>query len=508
MRAAEEAAFARGITAEALMDEAAAGIASSISRVFPTPGRCIVFAGKGNNAGDVFAAAELLHARGWHIDLHLAFPEEQLGDLARKKLRATVVAGVADPGRRETAPCGRPAGDSVPGYSPTIILDGLLGLGASGPLRDAIRAACREINRLRGEQNAFVFSADLPTGLGADSGAPDADCVIADFVITIGYAKRGLIADAALEHVGRIEVAALQQLRRDDLPLVHGRAEARPSEIIASATALRHLLPRRAFSGYKNKFGRVGVVAGSRGLTGAAVLCAMGAMRGGAGLLRVYVLEDIYEIVATSAPPEAMIQPVESYKSLGDEPVDVWAVGPGLGHARADEILQLIEHSPNPMVIDADGLNILSKRMDVLERAAGPRLLTPHPGEMKRLAPGGDTMSRAQSVQAFCERYPKATVLLKGSRSIIAQRGEPSSYNTTGNAGMSTGGMGDALTGVSAALMAQQLSPYDAARLAAWLCGRAADIALFSGAVSEQSLLPRDVIEHLGRAFHELQQKD
>ena len=482
MRAAEEAAFARGIAAEALMNEAAAGIVQSVTRIFPQPGRCIVFAGKGNNAGDAFAAAELLHSRGWEIDLRLAFPEQEFGELARKKLTSLRAALGSE----------RPAQFTA---TPTVIIDGLLGVGASGALRDPIRSACGEINRLRLEENAFVFAADLPTGLDADAGKPDADCVVGDIVVTIGYAKRGLIADAALEHVGRIEIAPLAQVEPPA-----GSSDA----TVATAASLRHLVPRRAFSGYKNKFGRVGVVAGSRGLTGAAVLCAMAAMRGGAGLLRVYVLEDIYPIVAASAPPEAMIQPVVSYAKLIEEPVDVWAVGPGLGHARGDEILGLIENSPKPMVVDADGLNILSKHMDVLARAAGSRLLTPHPGEMKRLAPTAEEVSRAESVTAFCRQYPAATILLKGSRSIIGEYGQPSSYNTTGNAGMSTGGMGDALTGVCAALMAQQLSAYDAARLAAWLCGRAADIALFRGSVSEQSLLPRDVIEHLGAAFHDL----
>ena len=478
------------------MNEAAAGIASVVSRVFPQPGRCIVFGGKGNNAGDVFVAAALLRRCGWQIDLRLAFGDDECGELARKKLESLRAELESD-----ALPCVPGCPEAPP--SATIILDGLLGIGASGGLRDPVRAACREINRLRADENAFVFAADLPTGLDSDSGEPAADCAVADFVVTIGFAKRGLIADAALEHVGRIEVASLEQLRRDELPLIRERAEARPSEIVATAASLRDLIPRRAFSGYKNKFGRVGVVAGSRGLTGAAVLCAMAALRSGAGLLRVYVLEDVYPIVASSAPPEAMIQPVESYEKLLDEPVDVWAVGPGLGHARASEILRLIEQSPKPMVVDADGLNILAKQMDVLERARGPRLLTPHPGEMKRLA-SADKKTRAETSHAFCERYPGATILLKGSRSIVAQRGEPTSYNTTGNAGMSTGGMGDALTGVCAALLAQGLSTYDAARLGAWLCGRAADIALFSGNVSEQSLLPRDVIEHLGRAFQQL----
>ena len=484
MRAAEESAFARGITAEALMDEAAAGIARCIARVFPNPGRCVVFGGKGNNAGDAFAAAELLHGARWQIDLRLSFAEEELGDLARKKLRSLRAA--LDAAGQLPTPLR---------VAPIIVLDGLLGVGSNPPLREPLRRACRGINALRQEQNAFVFAIDLPSGLNSDSGEPDEDCVVADFTLTIGYAKRGLISDRALEHVGRIDVLPLRELA----------AAGSDDAVIASAASLRHLVPRRSFTGYKNQFGRVGVVAGSRGLTGAAVLCAMGAMRGGAGLLRVYVLEEIYPIVAASAPPEAMIQPVGSYASLGEEPVDVWAVGPGLGNARAAEILRLIEESPKPMVIDADGLNILSKQLDTLERAAGPRLLTPHPGEMKRLAPGRKEMSRAEAVATFCDRYPAATILLKGSRSIIGHKGEAPSYNTAGNAGMSTGGMGDALTGVCAALMAQKLSPYDAARLGAWLCGRAADIALFSGQVSEQSLLPRDVIEHLGAAFHDLQ---
>ena len=483
MRAAEEAAFARGATAEGLMDEAAAGIARCVSHFFPNPGRCIVFAGKGNNAGDAFAAAQLLHDRGWHIELRLWFPEAESNALAAQKLRSL----------RDVLDTARPAAASR--KSPNVVLDGLLGLGGKLPLRDPILTACREINALRQEQNAFVFAIDLPTGLDSDSGEADEHCVVSDFTVTIGYAKRGLIADSALEHVGRIEVAPLHELRHSI-----GTPEAQ----VATAASLRHLLPRRSFSGYKNQFGRVGVVAGSRGLTGAAVLCALGAMRGGAGLLRAYVLEEVYPIIAASAPPEAMIQPVSSYASLLDENVDVWAVGPGLGHAHAADILRLVEASPKPMVIDADGLNILSKGIDVLTRAAGPRLLTPHPGEMKRLL-RGDNMSRAETAAAFCAQYPQATILLKGSRSMIAEHGRPSSYNTTGNAGMSTGGMGDALTGVCAALLAQKLSAYDAARLGAWLCGRAADIALFSGSVSEQSLLPRDVIEHLGAAFHDLQ---
>ncbi|HEY0369376.1 MAG TPA: NAD(P)H-hydrate dehydratase [Chthoniobacterales bacterium] len=476
MRASEDAAFARGTTAEALMDEAAAGIAATIAKFFPQPGHCIVFAGKGNNAGDAFAAAEILRSLGWSVELRLAFPEERLGRLTGKKFA---------PLRRQTR-SGLTTG-------PLIILDGLLGLGAKPPLRDPIRDACREINRLRREANAFVVAVDLPTGIDGDSGETDVDCVVADFTVTIGFAKRGLVADQPLNFVGRIEVVPLT-------------AFAAPNELfvatVSSRNALAQLLPRREFGAYKNQFGRVGVVAGSKGFVGAALMCSLGALRGGAGLVELFVPEDIYPIVASAGAPETMVKPISSYRALLDEPIDVWAIGPGLGRANADEILELIERAAKPMVVDADALNIASTKTEVLKRAAGPRLVTPHPGEMKRLFELQD-ISRADYARRFCDEFP-VTLLFKGSRTIVAEQQHPISYNTTGNPGMATGGMGDVLTGVCAALIAQKLSLYDAARVGAWICGRAAELAIFNGNASEESLLPRDVLDNLGRAFREL----
>jgi NAD(P)H-hydrate epimerase len=157
------------------------------------------------------------------------------------------------------------------------------------------------------------------------------------------------------------------------------------------------------------------------------------------------------------------------------------------------------------MVIDADGLNILARKMATLKKVKGPRLLTPHPGEMKRLFPN-DKLSRADLASAFCKTYP-VVLLLKGSRTIVAQAGQQLSYNTTGNPGMATGGMGDVLTGVCAALLGSKLSPYDAARLGAWLCGRAAELAISDGKASEESLLPTDVLDRLGAAFTELRER-
>jgi len=485
MRDAENAAFARGISAEHLMNQAGSGFAETVQRFFPRPGYCLIFSGKGNNGGDALVAAAHLKRAGWHTDVHLSFPESECNELLRKKIteyrdtpRAVGAAmSAADLG-------GRPA--------PTVILDGLLGLGSKPPLRDPILAACREINRLRSHRNAFVFASDQPTGLDGDSGKTDRDCVVADFTVTIAAAKRGLLADNAINFVGRLEVVPLS-----DLPLETA------DETVASAAALRGLLPRRQFEAHKNQFGRVGIVAGSRGFAGAATMCAWGALRGGAGLVEVFVPENIYEIVAAAAPFESMVKPVKSYRDLIEEKIDVWGIGPGLGRDNAPEIIELMQRAENPMVVDADALNIVSTNVSILKNCRGPRLLTPHPGEMKRLA-GNQNNSRTELAEKFTGEFP-ITLLLKGSRTIVAEKGKFISYNTTGNPGMATGGMGDVLTGVCAALLAQNLSPFDAARVGAWACGRAAEISIFNHGESQQSLLPRDVLTNLGRALGELQ---
>ena len=473
------------------MEQAGEGIARAVSKFFPRVGKCIVFAGKGHNAGDAFVAARWLAQAGWKIETRLVFPEKELSPLTSEKLSAL---REQEGGRGLCAPIAATPGVAAQRplpHCPTIILDGLLGLGAHPPLRDPILAACRKLNSL-GDEGAAVLAVDLPTGLDGDSGVADPDCVIADFTITVGCAKSGLVADAALDFVGRLEVVPLAELQPDK----SSGAE------LATPEALAGLLPRRKYSAYKNQFGRIGIVAGSRGFTGAAVMCSLGALRAGAGLVELFVPEEIYEIVAAAAAPEVMVKPVKSYARLLEEPIDVWAVGPGLGKSRAHEILDLIRAAQAPMVVDADGLNILSEKMDALKKAQGPRLLTPHPGEMKRLSPN-ENGTRAELAKRFTDQY-KVTLLLKGSRTIVAEAGRPLSYNTTGNPGMATGGMGDVLTGVCAALLGAKLLPNDAARLGAWLCGRAAELAISGGEASEESLLPRDVLDHLGRAWTDL----
>src|SRR5882724_12443331 len=330
MRGAEKAVFARGVEVEALMDQAGASIARAVTKFLPHPGTCIVFAGKGHNAGDALVAAQCLHRRGWRIEIRLAFKENDCSELTRKKLDA--LRGTAaittpawadrvdhDPGitilelsayLADSLTASQDAADTetYPGTASSIVvLDGLLGVGAKPPLREPVRAACRQINQVRQKRSAYVFAVDLPTGLDGDSGKTDRDCVIADFTVTIGFAKPGLLADDALNFVGRLEVVQLDELRPP---------EKKAKEVVAALPAFRELLPRRKFSTYKNQCGRIGVVAGSRGFIGAALMTSQGALRAGAGLVEVFVPEEIYEIVAGAAPMESMVKPLKSYRDL------------------------------------------------------------------------------------------------------------------------------------------------------------------------------------------------
>jgi ADP-dependent NAD(P)H-hydrate dehydratase / NAD(P)H-hydrate epimerase len=485
MRTLEERAFSAGFTAETLMEEAGAQAAVAVRQFFPAPGVCVAVFGKGHNGGDALVAARRLAVAGWETHLAPAFPEGEWSALTRRKYAEAGLARQHAPGKLPQI-----------GGRPLVVLDGLLGIGAKAGLRDPVARMAREINALRETANAQVFALDLPTGLDADSGEADPNCVTADWTLTIGFAKRGLLADSATRFVGRLAVLPLAALS--------ARLEPRAAEgSVATAEMLAPLLPRRSFDSHKGQFGRVGIVAGSRGLTGAAIMAAEACVRAGAGLVSLYVTEDIHAIVAGATSPEVMVRPVRSYCEMLEVERDVLALGPGLGQTRRGEVLELIRLCEQPAVIDADGLNLLAGDLPILGEARAPRLLTPHPGEMERLAPGSKARARAAAAADFVAKHP-VTLLLKGSRTIVAEAGHPLSFNTTGNAGMATGGMGDALTGVCAALMGQGLPAYHAARAGAWICGRAAELAISHGGESEESLSAARLIAHLGGAFREL----
>jgi hydroxyethylthiazole kinase-like uncharacterized protein yjeF len=471
---AEQAAFASGVEASELMESAGRQMAELVRQNFPHPGTCRAFAGKGHNGGDVLVAARHLAAAGWRVEIILS--ESPLAPLPEAQLRR--LDGIGSPERSW----------------PLVVLDGLLGIGAKGNPREPVAAGIREINRLRADSGAWVLAADLPSGLDADTGAPGEPCVRADATMAMGFAKTGLVADAAVNFVGRLAVAPLDGLAAPD-SVTDGAQMIGPS-------ALRSHLPPRVFDTHKGMAGRVAIVAGSAGFSGAARLCSAAAVAGGAGLVTLFVKEDVYPILATAAIPEVMVRQVDSYQAVLQDRWDAIAIGPGLSTRFVEEILSVVKSAACPCVVDADALNVVSKSPAILSDCAGPRLLTPHPGEMERLSPcRGRT--RMQWMTDFVHEYP-VTLLLKGARTIIGRADRPAAFNTTGNPGMASGGMGDVLTGISAALLAQGLDPYAAAMAGAWVCGRAAEIAIASGRESQESLRASHVIAHAGKAFQGL----
>ncbi len=487
MRAIEQSALDTGVTAESLMDAAGFSIAEVVLQFFPSPGTCHVYYGKGNNGGDALVAARHLASAGWRIKLVSKFSEQQLGVLPRVKLGEA--KGIALAKSDLNTPVER--------RRPLVILDGLLGIGARGELRDPVKQAVQEINESRRDRNAYVFSIDVPSGLDSDTGEPAKGTVRADFTIAVGNAKSGHVSDEATDHVGRLIVAPLKALSSFASP-------GRDPSILATPSSLRGLFPRRNFETHKTNFGRVGIVAGSRGLTGAPVMSALGAIRAGGGLVTLYAREPIYSTVASSAAPEVMVRPVVQFHEVLHQKLDALAIGPGLGLDYPHETLALVKQLRCPVVVDADALNALSKEVDILKECAGPRLLTPHPGEMSRLQDQANRRRR-EWVSDFVDEYP-VTLLLKGARTVVGEKNQSLSYNSTGSPGMGTGGMGDILTGVCVALLGQGLSPYDTARLGAWLCGRAAEIAVFSGGRSEESLVATDLLDQLGQAFQDFRE--
>jgi NAD(P)H-hydrate epimerase len=485
MLAAEQAAFARGSTAEALMDEAAAGIFNAVRQFLPEPGTALVYLGTGNNAGDALVVARHLLAAGWRVMLCRVRPDRKFKDLpARHWENIHQECSMLEPG-----------GSPGPLSGSLLIIDGILGIGATAsPLDGAIAEVVQHMNTLRRERHAFTLAIDLPTGLGAGDVH-----VEADLTVTIGFPKQVLLDDTASSSVGRLAIVPLRALSE-----VQGDSSRR----VLTAGNLLPSLPCRSFEFHKGLAGRVGVIAGSRGFLGAAALAASGALRGGAGLVTLYVTDDLYPLVSPLLPPEIMVKPVRRLSDALLDPLDAIAVGPGLGADHDEAIIELLARAEDPVVVDADALNALARRgLDVLKQNSAPRLLTPHPGEMARLAahfPAWQTLGRSELCRAFTREFPHATLLLKGARTVVAADGNPLSFNSTGNPGMASGGMGDVLTGLCAALAGQGVSLYESACLGAWLSGRAAERAIFNGPSSQESLAAGDVLHHLGGAFCDL----
>ncbi len=484
MSEAERLFFSGGRSPEPWMDEAGRLCARAILHFFPVAGTARIFCGRGNNAGDALVVARWLQREGWRVEVILSDGADGLSPLARKKLDEWQEEPLHPP--------------SVSGFGseglPLVLVDGLVGIGSKGALRGTLLALAASMNEMRCKESGTTFAIDLPSGFDADLGIAGPGAVVADVTLTITAAKTGFVTDGAADTVGRIVEIPL------GIPLTAGDESRRclfPSN-------LRPRLARRNFETHKGAAGRVVIVAGSKGLTGAAVLSAIGASRGGAGLVTVCVPDEIYAIVAAKAPSEVMVRPYRNGAEVRELAADVFAVGPGMGSSLAKGIEALLIEETRPVVMDADALNALARRPGGVPAFAGPRLLTPHPGEMARLVGRSAEDGRAEQAIRFATQHG-VSLLLKGARSVIASPGRPLEFNTTGHPGMASGGMGDVLTGLCAALIGQGHDEHDAACLGSWLLGRAAELAKRDLGTAAESITASLVAERIGAALLALQ---
>ena len=435
--------------------------------------RVTVYAGKGNNAGDSIGLAARFNCR---VQLRAVCNPAEFSPETRRQYEK-----LQNRPHQQYPPM--PA--VLQGNGCSLIIDGLLGSGVKGQLRPEYAELVEEMNSIRCyEPNSLLLSIDIPTGLQADTGEVLGCAVQADVTAAIGCVKPGMLADGAEDYVGRLLCIPLPIVSLPDAP------EAEVTDPLDAQVGCR------AYSCFKNKAGRVNIVAGSKGYIGAAQLCADAAVAAGAGLVALYCKEDVYPILAARVAPEVMVHPVASYAEVPADGAQALVIGPGIGRpsvAEAESLHRLLNTFAGPVVLDADGLNMAAKyHWRIPENA----ILTPHPGEMRRLFPQAASLSRLDTVRQFLQRTP-CTLLYKGARSIIASPAAPFvAYNSSGGPYMANGGQGDVLSGVIAALAAQWGSAYSAARSAAYACGLAATHA--RAAASNPPATPASsVIRHL-----------
>jgi ADP-dependent NAD(P)H-hydrate dehydratase / NAD(P)H-hydrate epimerase len=481
MRALEAAALEAGWTEEQLMDLAGDQLAKAIAAFFPHPGTLVAYLGKGHNAGDALIALRVLRDRfGWKISLRPGFQKDDCAALTRKKW--SELGGV------ETLeePL-EPSGCDFP----LVLLDALLGIGSTGEIRSPLQALAEEMRQLRNTSGARIAAVDLPSGIDPDTGETFETSVTADVTFMIGAEKTGLLTEQAASHTGALSLVPVKPL-----------TSITPAKRLIAPQNLNTGKAPRNFQFHKGNAGKVGILAGSEFYTGAAVLAATGALRAGAGLVTIHAPSSCIERISARCTPEIIVKPCDNPADLLQLKYDSLVIGCGLGNigkSFGKGLLQLLSESDLPTVLDADALNFIAKKEkhSVFKKT---HILTPHPKEFERLAPEFASLQREEAAQQFVKNHP-VTLLLKGSRTLVAQHEAPLWVNSTGSPGMACGGQGDLLAGVIGALLAARIQPLEAAALGAWLCGRAAERALTKSTLSEESLTPSDGIANLGGAF-------
>jgi hydroxyethylthiazole kinase-like uncharacterized protein yjeF len=452
IRVAEAAALAE-VPEGALMARAAAGLARRCADLLGTVygARVVLLVGSGNNGGDALYAGALLAHRGAAVTAVVAGSSPHEGGLAA--LRS---AG----GRVATE-------DQIAWPAVNLVLDGLVGIGGTGALREPQAALARRLRDL----NATVVAVDVPSGVDAGTGEVAGDAVRADVTVTFGGLKTGLFVSPGAQFAGLVELFDIGL----DLP---------DSDVTAlDAADVAALLPTPSGEASKYTRGVVGVVTGSSQYTGAAVLSAGGALRAGAGMVRYVGVQHAAdqvrmrwpEVVVTDVRANPVGQIADAADVLKAGRVQAWAFGSGLGTGNGSPyVVRSLLETDLPVLVDADAIAIVAGHHDWLTRDAGT-LITPHSGEFAKLMgiERDDVEAHRLTWARRAADQLGVTVLLKGSTTVVADPGGRTAVNTTATAWLGTAGSGDVLSGVCGSLMAQGLSPFDAGRVGAFLHGMA-----------------------------------
>ena len=490
----------RGIPSDQLMERAAAALAETAMDLAGTAGsgpfRAVCFCGGGNNGGDGVACARLLLEAGYEVRCILVGSREKLTADTRTMEARLAAAG----GRLE---CFAPDDAEFAAWcmEARVMVDALFGIGLNTPLRGDALTAVHMMNT----SAIPVVSADLPSGVEADTGRVLGAAVQAAATVTFTLPKAGHFVGKGGVCTGKLVVA--------DIGIPRELVDALECPI-RTVEAADVILSRRARDAHKGDFGRVYILAGSVGYTGAPVLAAQAAVRSGAGLVTVGVPAPVWPVAAAKLD-EAMPHPLPAGKE-GQLSLDageaafarlsacgVCLIGPGLG--RGNSVSAVVRHLlPEiriPVVLDADGINALEGHIDVLDGRKGLHtVLTPHDGEFARL--GGDLSGgdRLGAARAFAMEHG-CCLVLKGHCTITAFPDGSAYLNTTGNPGMAKGGSGDVLAGLILSLLGQGLPARQAVPMAVWLHGAAGD--LCAGEIGEYGMTPSDLIAALPRVIQQ-----
>lgn len=494
-----------GIPGAILMERAGTSVVQSLEEVFGSSRgkRITICCGKGNNGGDGFVVARLLHQHNAKVHVVAMDPVSRLSRdaaaMCRRFVRLAGSSAVRPFVSKEQLQSLLAASD--------VIVDALFGtgLGAAiqGPYADAIGA----IN----ETARPVVAVDVPSGLHADTGRILGHAVRAHLTVTLGLPKLGLYINDGIDVAGHVRIM--------DIGIPRTYVDALDCKtVLLTDGDVRRLLPVRRPSSHKGTFGHAGLIAGSVGKTGAAALAAQAALRVGTGLVTVATPSSVNDVLEAKLK-EAMTAPMPETKArtLAKSALDrlmafiqartAIAVGPGLStHPETVELVHaLVRVLDRPAVLDADALNALAGRAALLTACKTPPILTPHPGEMARLEPNATSQSVNADRLGTATRFARERgvfLVLKGARTMIARPDGTVAICPTGNPGMATAGTGDVLTGMVVGLLAQGLSPWDAACAAVYLHGRAGDLAAAS--LGEAGMIAGDVIDHIPQALQSL----